>query len=296
MSDTTPPGDESGPLDAAVWGSVDDETSFGFLKLAEPTPEPPRRKRRQGPRAPDFNVPGLLDHAPAADDTPYRLRLDSAVRGQHDTWSDWEEAQLGHLNLFARMARTCMRPAAPPAKRAFALRWYFGHTLSDGPLRTSFAQTCHVLEVRPFVMRAAMQQHLFRRAVILDAPLSENARLHSSLVDEAGKHGLGGRWIADSVWQFPSRTITEVIAAAETEGFDDADETIAALVNDGLLGLAAGRVWFTARAPILLASRHVSFAKTFLADQDESTFLDGGPDVLTPEEREIMFGTEGSPP
>lgn len=296
MRDTTPPGDESGPLDAAVWGSADDETSFGFLKLAEPTPEPPRRKRRQAPRAPDFNVPGLLDHAPVADDTPYRLRLDSAVRGQRDTWSDWEETQLGHLNLFARMARTCMRPAAPPAKRAFALRWYFGHTLSDGPLRTSFAQTCHVLEARPFVMRAAMQLQLFRRAVILDAPLSENARLHSSLVDEAGKHGLGGRAIAEGVWQFPSRTITDVIAAAEADGFDEADETIAALVNDGLLGLAAGRVWFTARAPALLASRHVSFAKTFLADQDESTFLDGGPDVLTPEEREIMFGTEGSPP
>ncbi|TAN03155.1 MAG: hypothetical protein EPN36_14250 [Rhodanobacteraceae bacterium] len=290
MSDTTPHRDESGPVDPSIWGETDDASSFGFLELAKAEPAAPARKRQ--PAMPVFDGPGLLERAPAADQTASRLRLDSAVRGgTSETWSDWEDEQVPFCRLFARMCHTSIRPSTPPNKRAAALRWCFGHALSDGAKRVTFAQTCHMLEVRPYVMQSAIQHYLFRRGIVLDGPLSESARLHESFAGAATRCGWNGVKVATDVWCYPSRAITQVIAGLADAGVDDADETIAALVDAGILGLTAGRVWFAARSAEFVSSRRTSFARSFLDDQDETTFLDGGPDVLTPEERETLFGT-----
>lgn len=296
MTDTNSATDESGQVDPAVWGMTDDASSFGFLQLAKA--EPRARPRPRRPELPNFNEPGLLERAPAVDDAASRLRLDSAVRpASNEMWSEWEPPQWPSLRLFARMCQTAIRPSAPTKKRRVALRWCFDNTLSDGAMRVTFARVCHVLEARTHVMQSAVQHYLFRRAIVIDEPLGDNPCLPKEHADEAVRRdNRSGLAVATDVWRHPSRPITQVIAGLAASGVDDADEVIAVLVDAGMLGLASGRVWFAARSTDFTSSRRTSFARSFVYDDDGFSRFDGGPDVLTPFEREVLFGMGGDSP
>lgn len=152
-----------------------------------------------------------------------------------------------------------------------ALEWLFVPSKADID-GIEFGPTCAVLGARPNVVRARTQHQLWKANILLSDALPFLAvGAPASLMSEIGIHiGPGlAEGIARESWFWPSipaMELREKFAATSNKHYQAALESLTAL---GYLAIAAGRIYFISRNPMILskaARNRFSFASAIHGD------------------------------
>jgi len=209
-----------------------------------------------------WGLPALEDGEP---EPPAREQV--IIQSSHRDEDEFTEEEWDMVRVLRTMCQTATRQQSPHKKRRSAVEWLFVNGTAEPRHHWTFHLMCEALRARPWVIQTMVQHLWFRRAIVPE-PLPFLADVLPELLQsEAILCAWGaGETVMARVWGQPGCLLGAVrhqTALTET-AFDRA---VNALLEAGLLGRCADRVWVSSRsANFIRPGQRVSWSRSFPGD------------------------------
>jgi len=195
---------------------------------------------------------GLPEHEPGQAEILPPDKLTPTDKDEDDyTLEEWDM-----VVAMRTMCRAAINKSVSDRTRRKAIKWLFVNGTQDPRHGWSFHLLCAALRARPWVIQTLIQHQWFRKGMVIE-PLPFLADvLPEALESEAIMCAWeSGAIVMSRVWNQPGGLLAELRQQLQT------------LVQEGLLGLIADRVWVSSRgANFIRPGQRVSWSRSFPGD------------------------------